>query len=197
MAAFTSEMFDLQVWMVGGSGDDSSTFRGAERRSGPVRYMMPLSREAGAGGGGQPGLQSPEPRGEEPGPGPTGAGLCGLVNWRQRPGRTSMLCAAANMLMWFVAFSPLRAFSLLAVLLVLLVLLVTFRDLARSRYTGAHSWRSMTARIQLDEQEFPSLGFQHTVESPGSTWLEGRSCGRSCPESDLLPGRADSSHMGI
>ncbi|XP_035026362.2 reticulophagy regulator 1 isoform X1 [Hippoglossus stenolepis] len=111
--------------------------------------MMPLSREAGAAGGGQPGLQSPEPRGEEPGPGPAGCRLCGLVNWRQRPCRTSALCAAANTGMWFVAFSSLRAYSLLAVLLAALVVMVTVRDVAWSRYTGAHSWRSMTASWEI------------------------------------------------
>ncbi|XP_060940481.1 reticulophagy regulator 1 [Limanda limanda] len=108
---------------------------------------MPLSREAGAGG-----LQGPGPRGQGPGlggSGPPGAGLWGLVNWRQRPGRTSAMCAAANTLLWFVAFSPLRAYSLLAVLLVLLVVMVTVRDLARSRYTGAQSWRSMTASWEI------------------------------------------------
>ncbi|XP_019963438.2 reticulophagy regulator 1 [Paralichthys olivaceus] len=110
---------------------------------------MPLSREAGAADSGQRGLRSPEPRGEETGSGPAGCRLCGLVNWRQRPCTTSALCAAVNTVMWFVAFSSFRAYSLLAVLLAVLVVMVTVRDVVRSRYTGAHLWRSMTASWEI------------------------------------------------
>ncbi|XP_035526147.1 reticulophagy regulator 1 [Morone saxatilis] len=114
------------------------------------------SRETGtAGGGGEAvaagpsGPPSGAHRREEAQPGRTGCRLTGLVNWRQRPCRTSALFAAANTALWFVAFSSLRAYSLLAVLLALLVVTVTAGDIARSRSTGAHLWRSMTASWEI------------------------------------------------
>ncbi|KAM8727654.1 reticulophagy regulator 1 [Acanthopagrus schlegelii] len=112
------------------------------------------SRETGSAGGreaaaGPPGPQSREHRGEEAPAGRAGCRLTGLVNWRQRPCRTSALFAAANTVIWLVAFSPLRACSLTAVLLALLVVSVTSRDVARSGSTGAHLWRSMTASWEI------------------------------------------------
>ncbi|TDH06292.1 hypothetical protein EPR50_G00132190 [Perca flavescens] len=102
--------------------------------------------EAASGPQGPQGPLSRAHRGKETPPGRQGCRLTGLVNWRQRPGRTSALFAAANTVIWFMAFSSFRAYSLLAGLLALLVLAVTARDIARSRSTGAHLWRSMTAR---------------------------------------------------
>ncbi|XP_073348123.1 reticulophagy regulator 1 [Pagrus major] len=104
------------------------------------------SRDTGTAGGreaaaGPPGPQSGQRR--------AGCRLCGLVSWRQRPCRTSALFAAANTVIWLVAFSSLRAYSLTAVLLALLVVTVTSRDVARSRSTGAHLWRSMTASWEI------------------------------------------------
>ncbi|XP_074506117.1 reticulophagy regulator 1 [Sebastes fasciatus] len=112
------------------------------------------SRETGTTGSGEEAAGAPGPpgrphRGEEPPPGRAGCRLSGLVNWKQRPCRTSALFAAASTVIWFVAFSPLRAYSLLVVLLALLVVTVTARDIARSRSTGAHLWRSMTASWEI------------------------------------------------
>ncbi|XP_033506347.2 reticulophagy regulator 1 [Epinephelus lanceolatus] len=112
------------------------------------------SRETGTAGGEEEAARPPGPlsrghRGEETPPCRVGCRLTGLVNWRQRPCRTSALFAAANTVIWFVAFSSLRAYSLLTVLLALLVVTVTARDVARSRSTGAHLWRSMTASWEI------------------------------------------------
>ncbi|KAF1383211.1 hypothetical protein PFLUV_G00129000 [Perca fluviatilis] len=114
--------------------------------------------EAASGPQGPQGPLSRAHRGKETPPGRQGCRLTGLVNWRQRPGRTSALFAAANTVIWFVAFSSFRAYSLLAGLLTLLVLTVTARDIARSRSTGAHLWRSMTASWEIIDsgQDSPS-----------------------------------------
>ncbi|XP_041805024.1 reticulophagy regulator 1 [Chelmon rostratus] len=115
---------------------------------------MLASRKAVAAGGGEAaagpsGPLNREHRGEETPPGRAGCRLTGLVNWKQRPCRTSALFAAASAVLWFVAFSPLRAYSLLAVLLALLVVTATARDIARARSTGALLWRSMTASWEI------------------------------------------------
>ncbi|XP_056248016.1 reticulophagy regulator 1 [Seriola aureovittata] len=116
---------------------------------------MLVSREVGTAGGGEAAAGPPGPPSqaqseeETPLPGRAGCRLTGLVNWKQRPCRTSALFAAANTVFWFVAFSPFRAYSLLAILLAVLVVTVTVRDVARFRYTGAHLWRSMTASWEI------------------------------------------------
>nr|XP_046263947.1 reticulophagy regulator 1 [Scatophagus argus] len=112
------------------------------------------SRETGTADSGEAAAGPSEPldraqRREETPPGRAGCRLTGLVNWKQRPCRTSALFAAANTVFWFVAFSSLRAYSLLAVLLALLVVTVTVRDVARSRSTGAHLWRRMTTSWEI------------------------------------------------
>lgn len=78
---------------------------GAAERRGPGRCSMLGSRETGSAGGreaaaGPPGPQSREHRGEEAPAGRAGCRLTGLVNWRQRPCRTSALFAAANTVIW-------------------------------------------------------------------------------------------------
>ncbi|CAJ1072954.1 LOW QUALITY PROTEIN: reticulophagy regulator 1-like [Xyrichtys novacula] len=113
------------------------------------------SRETGTAGGGVEAAGSQGPPGrehpveEETPPGRAGCRLTGLVNWRQRPWRTSALFAAANTLFWFVTFSSLRTLSLTAILLSLLVLAVTAKDFIRTRSTGAHLWRSMTTSWEI------------------------------------------------
>ncbi|XP_023124863.2 reticulophagy regulator 1 isoform X2 [Amphiprion ocellaris] len=112
------------------------------------------SREAGPAGGGEDaagprGPLSRTHRGEETPPGRAGCLLAGLVSWRRRPWRTSALLAAANTVLWFVAFGSFQAYSLLAVLLALLVVTVTVRDIIRSRSTEAHLWRSITASWEI------------------------------------------------
>ncbi|KAM6920435.1 reticulophagy regulator 1 isoform 1-T1 [Lycodopsis pacificus] len=108
------------------------------------------SRETGTAAAGPPGPPSRAAHcGDEAPPGGAGCLLTGLVSWRQRPCRTSALFAAANALIWFVAFSSFRTCSLTAVLLALLVVTATVRDFARSRSTGAHLWRSMTASWEI------------------------------------------------
>ncbi|XP_040911205.1 reticulophagy regulator 1 [Toxotes jaculatrix] len=119
---------------------------------------MLVSREAGTAGGGEAAAGPPAPsrqarREEETPSGRAGCRLTGLVNWRQRPCRTSALFAAANAAFWFVAFSSFRAYSLLALLLAVLVVLVTISDIARSRYTGAHLWCSMTASWEIIDSD--------------------------------------------
>ncbi|TNN39226.1 Reticulophagy receptor [Liparis tanakae] len=109
------------------------------------------SREPGAAGCGEVATGPPGPPGrplcrEERPPGGAGCRPTGLVSWRQRPCRTLALFAAANAGICFVAFSSLRTFSLLVLLMALLVLMTTAGDFARSKSTGAHLWRSMTAR---------------------------------------------------
>ncbi|XP_028329347.1 reticulophagy regulator 1-like [Gouania willdenowi] len=69
-----------------------------------------------------------------------------VVNWKQRPFRTSALFAAANTVLWFLAFGSHRAFSLLAVLLLIFFITVALRDAVCSRSKGANLWRSMTTR---------------------------------------------------
>ncbi|XP_035490038.2 reticulophagy regulator 1 [Scophthalmus maximus] len=118
---------------------------------------MLLSREAGTAGGGggppdagpPPAPPGPEPREGQTAPGRAASRVGGLVDWRQRPRRTCALFAAANAVLWFVAFCSFRAYGLVAVLLAVLVVTVTVRDVAWSRYTGAHSWRSMTASWEI------------------------------------------------
>ncbi|KAM4551527.1 reticulophagy regulator 1 [Odontesthes bonariensis] len=112
------------------------------------------SREAGTTGDGEEGVGPQGPRSRVPpgeGTSPGRARLClaGLVGWKQSPCRTSALFAAANTVIWFVAFGSLRAYSVLAVLLALLVVMVTARDIVRSRATGAHLWRSMTTSWEI------------------------------------------------
>ncbi|XP_044075842.1 reticulophagy regulator 1 [Siniperca chuatsi] len=109
------------------------------------------SRETATAGGGEAaaGPLGRAHRGEETPRGRAGCRLSGLVSWKQRPCRTSALFAAANTVIWFVAFSSLRAYSLVAVLLALLVVMVTAGDIARSRPTGALLWRSMTASWEI------------------------------------------------
>ncbi|XP_029309470.1 reticulophagy regulator 1 [Cottoperca gobio] len=121
------------------------------------------SRETGTAGSGDAAARpavmlSRAHRWEETPPGRAGCRLTGLVSWKQRPCRTSALFAAANTVIWFVAFSSLRTFSLLSLLLALLVVTVTARDFARSRSTGAHLWRSMTASWEIIDsgQDSPS-----------------------------------------
>ncbi|XP_022060469.2 reticulophagy regulator 1 [Acanthochromis polyacanthus] len=111
-------------------------------------------REAGPAGGGEEAARPRGPlsrthRGEETPPGRAVYLLAGLVSWRRRPWRTSALLAAANTVLWFVAFGSFRAYSLLAVLLAFLVVTVTVRDIIRSRSTGAHLWRSMTTSWEI------------------------------------------------
>ncbi|XP_071753503.2 reticulophagy regulator 1 [Centroberyx gerrardi] len=113
------------------------------------------SRDAGTDGGqaaaGLPGPVSRADRGAKP-PGMMGSleqcRIPSLINWK-RPCRTSALFAAANTVFWFVAFSSFRAYSLLAALLALLVVTLTARDIALSRSTGAHLWRSMTGSWEI------------------------------------------------
>uniref|UniRef100_A0A3Q1FH44 Reticulophagy regulator 1 n=1 Tax=Acanthochromis polyacanthus TaxID=80966 RepID=A0A3Q1FH44_9TELE len=111
-------------------------------------------REAGPAGGGEEAARPQGPlsrthRGEETPPSRAVYLLAGLVSWRRRPWRTSALLAAANTVLWFVAFGSFRAYSLLAVLLAFLVVTVTVRDIIRSRSTGAHLWRSMTTSWEI------------------------------------------------
>ncbi|XP_034410584.1 reticulophagy regulator 1 [Cyclopterus lumpus] len=112
------------------------------------------SRESGTAGCGEAAAGPPGPPsgahcGEERPPGGAGCRLTGLVSWRQRPCRTLALFAAANAVICFVAFSSFRTYSLLIVLMALLVVMTTARDFARSRSTGAHLWRSMTASWEI------------------------------------------------
>ncbi|KAM3604937.1 uncharacterized protein V6R79_018349 [Siganus canaliculatus] len=109
------------------------------------------SLEAGSAGGGEAlaGPEVPQARREEPPPGRSGWRLSGLVSWRQRPLRTSALFAAANTVFWLVAFSSLRAYSLLAAVTALLVVIAMAKDITWSRSTGAHLWRSMTASWEI------------------------------------------------
>ncbi|XP_026169800.1 reticulophagy regulator 1 [Mastacembelus armatus] len=115
------------------------------------------SREAGTAGGGDADAGSQGPPGppgwalggEEVPPRRAGCRLTGLVSWKQRPFRTSALFAAANAVFWCVACSSVRAYSLVASLLVLMLVTVTGRDIACSRYKGAHLWSSMTASWEI------------------------------------------------
>ncbi|XP_013871612.1 protein FAM134B [Austrofundulus limnaeus] len=87
--------------------------------------------------------------GEEKPPGRAGPHLSGLVSWKRRPCRTSALFAAANTVIWFVAFSSCRVYSLLAVLLALLVIIITARDVIWTRFSGAQLWSSMTTSWEI------------------------------------------------
>ncbi|MED6284096.1 hypothetical protein CHARACLAT_015772, partial [Characodon lateralis] len=107
------------------------------------------SREAGTAGGletapGSLGPLNPERRGEQNPPGRVGFHLARLVSWKQHPCWTSARFAAANAVIWFVAFSSFRIYSLVSILLVLLVSIVTTRDAIWTRTKGAPIWRSMT-----------------------------------------------------
>ncbi|XP_027876042.1 reticulophagy regulator 1 [Xiphophorus couchianus] len=115
------------------------------------------SREAGAAGGqeeapgsvGPSGPLNPEHRGQERPPGRAGWRVSGLVSWRQHRVRTSALFAAANAVIWFVAFSSFRIYSLISILLVLLVVTVTARYAVWTRTKGAHVWRRMTSSWEI------------------------------------------------
>ncbi|KAM6918449.1 reticulophagy regulator 1 [Xenentodon cancila] len=115
------------------------------------------SRTAGTAGDGEaaPGAPGPEGplsrahRGEQTSAGRAGFRVSRLVSWKQSPCRTSALFAAANTVIGFVAFSSFRAYSLLAILLALLVVMATAGALVRSRSTGTHLWRSMTASWEI------------------------------------------------
>ncbi|KAM4556218.1 reticulophagy regulator 1 [Fundulus diaphanus] len=110
------------------------------------------SREAGTAGAqetapgslGPLGPLNPEHRGEERPPGRAGFPVAGLVSWKRHPCRTSALFAAANAVIWVVAFRSFRIYSLISILLALLVVTVTVRDAVWTRTKGAHIWRSMT-----------------------------------------------------
>nr|XP_040027596.1 reticulophagy regulator 1 isoform X1 [Gasterosteus aculeatus aculeatus] len=134
------------------------------------------SRETGTAGcreaaAGPPGPVSRADRREETPAAGAGCRPPGLVNWRRRPCRTSALFAAANALLWFVAFSSFRACSLLAATLALLVVTVTARDIVRSRSTGAHLWRSMTARAPSDLLKSPKvLEMSPEDHGTGTSW---------------------------
>ncbi|KAM8850375.1 reticulophagy regulator 1 isoform 2-T2 [Spinachia spinachia] len=111
------------------------------------------SRETGTAGcreeaAGPPGPVSRADGREETAAAGAGCRPPGLVDWRQRPCRTSASFAAANAVLWFVAFSSFRACSLLAAILALLVVTVTARDIW-SGSKGAHLWRSMTASWEI------------------------------------------------
>ncbi|XP_047445904.1 reticulophagy regulator 1 [Mugil cephalus] len=111
------------------------------------------SREAGtsSGGGGEAAAGPPSRAHREEGtrPGRARSRLTGLVDWRQRPCRTSALFAAANAVLWLVAFSSFRAYSFVAFLLALLLFAVTARDVIQSRSAGGHLWRSMTSSWEI------------------------------------------------
>ncbi|XP_047224740.1 reticulophagy regulator 1 isoform X2 [Girardinichthys multiradiatus] len=115
------------------------------------------SREAGTAGGletapgslGPPGSLNPERRGEQNPPGRVGFHLARLVSWKQHPCWTSARFAAANAVIWFVAFSSFRIYSLVSILLVLLVSIVTTRDAIWTRTKGAPIWRSMTTSWEI------------------------------------------------
>ncbi|KAI9524206.1 hypothetical protein NQZ68_019473 [Dissostichus eleginoides] len=129
-------------------------WRSGRERGAPGSLPMLGNREPGTAGCGEASARPAVPLireelGEELLSGRGGSRLSGLVNWRQRPCRTSALLAAANAVIWFVAFTSLRGFSLLFLLLALLVVTVTVRDIARSRSTGAHLWRSMTTSWEI------------------------------------------------
>lgn len=78
---------------------------GAVERRDPGRFPMLGNRETGTAGGGEAAAGPPGPQGrahpgEETPPGRAGCRLTGLVNWKQRPCRTSALFAAANTVFW-------------------------------------------------------------------------------------------------
>ncbi|KAM4604625.1 reticulophagy regulator 1 [Polymixia lowei] len=74
--------------------------------------------------------------------------ISSLINWK-RPFRTSALFAATNTVFWVLAFSPIQAYSLLALSLAAMVVMVTVVDVALSRSRGAHLWHSMTASWEV------------------------------------------------
>ncbi|XP_054625137.1 reticulophagy regulator 1 isoform X2 [Dunckerocampus dactyliophorus] len=86
--------------------------------------------------------------GEEAPSGRPGGRLCGLVDWKHRPYRTSALFAAANTALWLVAFSSLRTYTLIALLLALMVVMATIRDVVRHT-CKAHLWSSMSASWEM------------------------------------------------
>ncbi|XP_053738220.1 reticulophagy regulator 1 isoform X1 [Synchiropus splendidus] len=86
--------------------------------------------------------------GEPSEPGRTEESFPGLVGRWRTTSSTSAASAAAGATLWFVSSSPLRVYTLLALLLALLVLAVAARDLVRSRCAGARrqttdSWEMM------------------------------------------------------
>ncbi|KAM3866113.1 reticulophagy regulator 1 [Diretmus argenteus] len=112
--------------------------------------------EAAAAGLPGPGSQAAHPAGGKPAgmpgnqePERAARRISSLVNWRRRPCRTTALFAAANTVFWFVAFSSLQVYSLVALCFTLVFTTLTARDLARSRPTGAHLWRSMTESWEI------------------------------------------------
>ncbi|XP_037537872.1 reticulophagy regulator 1 [Nematolebias whitei] len=118
---------------------------------------MQGSRGAGTAGGGEAAAGSLGPSGapsrthpgEEKPPGRAGFHVTRLVSWKRSPCRTSALFAAANTLIWFVAFSCFRVYSLVAILLALLVVTATVRDLYTTMSAGAHLWSSMTTSWEI------------------------------------------------
>ncbi|KAK5614654.1 hypothetical protein CRENBAI_012771 [Crenichthys baileyi] len=106
-------------------------------------------QETAPGSLGPPGSLNPERRGEQNPPGRLGFHLARLVSWKQHPCWTSAQFAAANAVIWFVAFSSFRIYSLVSILLVLLVSMVTTRDAIWTRTKGAPIWRSMTTSWEI------------------------------------------------
>ncbi|XP_061776705.1 reticulophagy regulator 1 isoform X1 [Nerophis ophidion] len=104
------------------------------------------NKEAGNSAGGAP---SRTPCGEGVRPRRPGVLLCGLVDWRQRPCRTSTLFAAAITALWLVACSSLRAYALVALLLALAVAMATVMDIVVRHTCKAHLWSSMSASWEM------------------------------------------------
>ncbi|XP_036267136.1 reticulophagy regulator 1 isoform X1 [Pipistrellus kuhlii] len=105
-----------------------------------------------AGAAAAPGRQVPEAAGEvaaavswllgEPG---LWLGCCAreLLSW-QRPLRTLLGFAGANLLFWFLALTPWRVYHLIAVSILGRVIMQIIKDMVLSRKRGAQLWRSLS-----------------------------------------------------
>uniref|UniRef100_A0A8C5K4X9 Reticulophagy regulator 1 n=2 Tax=Jaculus jaculus TaxID=51337 RepID=A0A8C5K4X9_JACJA len=71
-----------------------------------------------------------------------------LLSW-ERPLRSLLGFAGANLLFWFLALTPWRVYHLIAVMMLGRVIMQIIKDMVLSRTRGAQLWRSLSASWEV------------------------------------------------